>query len=449
MDPESGTYTVLPPPRNSAVHIHPATMSAYNTLEVANTNKGGDSASDSKNENWDENLQNIPNAITVGDEDDQDARDCVLSVFVVSADRTSNLNSLLELERSVPTLMLARRSTVRSLRQATGKSGEEARTKLERRRRLEFERRTLIKKMEDNTKGFDAALEDLRQDRHIITADLKLAELKLLVLYQEYVLLLTFEGRDSALQQKQLRCQREKSDILSSLTDCQNKLDSKNDDIAEWTEKAALVLAELNSLVPESNPFCDILTKIFRKKIKRSHKGGEDQDEDEEEEEEDDQDDDDLDEEEVDDNCPMGCDVTLYEKVLDLREKRLDHEEYISETQKAIEDLKKTMERLKQREKQIDKDSRQTEAEIQQFHLQKQAALNQIEIVVPLRISQIFAFTCSGKISGPVDKELTSAEQYDIDKYKEELKNAAERVLVSQMSMRSHVLFRTGYVKIL
>lgn len=41
--------------------------------------------------------------------------------------------------------------------------------------------------------------------------------------------------------------------------------------------------------------------------------------------------------------------------------------------------------------------------EVQQFQLQKQATLNQIGIVVPLKISQLYAFHGSGGYTGPTD----------------------------------------------
>lgn len=115
----------------------------------------------------------------------------------------------------------------------------------------------------------------------------------------------------------------------------------------------------------------------------------------------------------------------------------------MGETQKAMEELKKTMDRLRQREKQMDKDARQTEAEIQQFHLQKQSALNLIGISVPLCISQLFCFTDSGKLSGPSDKPLTEVEEYDLRVVAEDIADKEKRVLTSQIAMRSHLLFKT------
>jgi hypothetical protein len=53
--------------------------------------------------------------------------------------------------------------------------------------------------------SFQFAVDELRVDRHAVMTNLKMAELKLLVLFQEYNLLQTFEAQDAALQQKQVR----------------------------------------------------------------------------------------------------------------------------------------------------------------------------------------------------------------------------------------------------
>lgn len=102
-----------------------------------------------------------------------------------------------------------------------------------------------------------------------------------------------------------------------------------------------------------------------------------------------------------------------------MREKKLDTDEVSAEIQKGIEDLKKTIDRLKAREKQIVKDAQQTELEVQQFQLQKQAALNQISVVVPLRISQIHMFETSGNLTGPTDKTDGSDQQQQQQHYRD------------------------------
>merc|ERR1719440_2070928 len=84
-----------------------------------------------------------------------------------------------------------------------------------------------------------------------------------------------------------------------------------------------------------------------------------------------------------------GCDVQIYESVLDLREKRLDMEDALQEIQRAVDELKKTHTKLLGDEKAIDKEQKKTDAEIQQFQTDKQRKLNQVEIVFALRLSQV------------------------------------------------------------
>jgi hypothetical protein len=183
------------------------------------------------------------------------------------------------------------------------------------------------------------------------------------------------------------------------------------EDMKGWVEKLSSITAELKAALPDSNPFAEILNKIYKKKIKRN-KAGADGEEEEEEEEEEDGDDDDE-EEEVEDICPIGCDRLLYDRILELRDRRTEVDEMIAEIQKSIDDLKKTTDRLKQREKQILKDAVQAELEVQQFQLQKQASLNQINVVVPLNMSQIYTFNGSGAFTGPTDGAVGAGEGTD------------------------------------
>jgi hypothetical protein len=156
---------------------------------------------------------------------------------------------------------------------------------------LVYERSMLLKKREDSVKGFRDAIDKLRVERHVIITNLKLAELKLLAKFQEYELLLTFETRDVALQQKQKRGQGERDEITNTMAETKASLDGKIESLKVWQEKLATLWEEVKQQLPDSNPFAEPLTKIFKKKIKRA-KVGDDGNEDEEEEEEDDDDDD-------------------------------------------------------------------------------------------------------------------------------------------------------------
>jgi WD40 repeat protein len=345
------------------------------------------------------------------------------------------------LEKSVPALSFAKSLT--ELKMKTPFISAHHNLLVERRRQaLLFEREMALKNIESNILSFREAIDELRADRHRITSDLKLSEFKLLTLFQEYRLLLTFEGRDNALHQKQLRCKGEESEIVTLSYDNKVKLETKTEEIQTWNEKLSQITFEFKAILPENHPYIETLTKIFKKKIKRSKPGVENDNEDEEGEEFEDDDDEEEDDEEVEDICPPGCDQALFEKILELREKKLDTEEVCNEIQKCIDDLKKTADRLKQREKQIIKEAQQTEYEVQQFQLQKQAALNQIKVAVPLRLSQIFCFESSGQLTGPMDKiDHEDIEEAEMNKGKHSINST--RHLLAHINMQSHSLFST------
>mmetsp|Transcript_17896 Transcript_17896/g.30098 ORF Transcript_17896/g.30098 Transcript_17896/m.30098 type:complete len:824 (+) Transcript_17896:3-2474(+) len=314
---------------------------------------------------------------------------------------TTTTNRMQHLEQKVPSLVRIRKALTRRMQLDEKNDAQQtavAASKLQ----LEFERSMILQKMQENIAAFGEAVDDLRTDRHAVTADLQMAQLKLLVLYQEYCLLQTFESRDAALQEKQVRCKGEETEIKALASDNKSKLDSKDEELLHWDEKLTQITAEFKAMLPDTHPYCEILTRIFRKKIKRN-KGNNDGDEDEDYDEDDDDDDDEDDEEEVEDICPPGCDQLLFERILELREKKLDTEEVSADIQKGIEDLRRNLSRLKSREQQIIKEAQQTEVEVQQFQLQKQAALNQISVVVPIRVSQVYMFESSGTLTGPSD----------------------------------------------
>ena len=359
------------------------------------------------------------------------------------SDKVVNLNFL---ESSIPVLMAAK-TCYKSYLNESGRSdmSEERKAAIsERKRSLIFEKQSLIKKAKKHMEAFDENIETLRLERHHLAGDLKLAELQLLTLYQEYVLLLGFEDKDNMLRQKDDRCTREKSEIQDSITDFQSKYEAKLEDQSQWSIKQATLLSDFRILVPDNNPHFDILTKIFKKKIKRS-KGNEDMDGDEDEsEEEDDDDDDDYDDDEVEDVCPSGCDPTLYDKVLDLREKRLDIEEVMTEIQKVIDDYKKSLDRLRGREKQIDKESKAAAAEMQSLQLSKQNALNKIEVYVPLKLSQLHTFRNSGVLSGPNEEGSAENKDDNDDGRADILQDVSRRQMVESMDITSHTLFNNS-----
>jgi hypothetical protein len=74
----------------------------------------------------------------------------------------------------------------------------------------------------------------------------------------------------------------------------------------------------------------------------------------------------------------------------------------------SIDELKRTNDRHVQRQKQIDKDLLQTSKEIRAFQTEKQLALNQLDITVPLTIKQIHCLAYHTAPEGEIPRSLVT-----------------------------------------
>lgn len=79
----------------------------------------------------------------------------------------------------------------------------------------------------------------------------------------------------------------------------------------------------------------------------------------------------------------------MYERVVQLRDMRMDEEEKLQDFYNAMQSLKREHDGYIRREKEIDEAILQTEKKIQQFQTDKQRKLNELYIVVPLKLDQI------------------------------------------------------------
>jgi WD40 repeat protein len=374
------------------------------------------------------------------------ANKIVLSSFL-PARSTVEAKRIAALEEVVPCLMLAKAS-IRHFTSGAHEDTAHRQLMEDRRRALAYERKILLEKTAADIEYFDRYLDELRVDRHLVISNLKLAELKLLALYQEYELLKTFDGRDKFLSDKFADAQQEKIKILAVMTDENAKLNVKSEEWNRRNDEIQRISVEFKLIIPDTNPSSEMLGKIFRKKVRRA-RGNDTEDED------DDYDDDenfDEEEEEVDDVCPPGCDAETLDEVIKLRARRAGEEELLAEVQKGIDASKKITTQLKRREQATDTLLKSTSTEIQQFQQQKQAALNKIDIYVPITISQLYTFETSGLLSGPREVDMstltkedamdyTMFESVEIDDSLASLLNES-KTMVSGMTMQSHVLIK-------
>ncbi|XP_012720586.2 cilia- and flagella-associated protein 44 [Fundulus heteroclitus] len=314
--------------------------------------------------------------------------------------------------------------------------------------RLLYEQNCLLQQMENSVCQFDAELLQLHRHKLHLDSQLKLADLRLLTLLQEMLILKQFEKREGALEEKRNGCLQEEKSITSKLEECNELLEQKRSDIAKLQEREKTVTDDFKASLGENNPFQEFLTKVFKKKIKRVKKKeegseGEEKDSDEDSDEESDSDDDyDSDLEEgnaaFDDSvCPRGCEPELFENTLQLRERRLDVEELLVEEKRILEALKKESELLVKKIKVVQGSRRAVEDDLELINKEKQQKMNELDVVVPLRLHQI-AFLTNGSIPSDLSEAmvLDRAELQGLQQRIQQLE--AEKVEQKELHRQAH-----------
>ncbi|TKS84134.1 Cilia- and flagella-associated protein 44 [Collichthys lucidus] len=273
--------------------------------------------------------------------------------------------------------------------------------------RLLQEQDFLLEQMEILVCQFDAELQLLRHQKLRLDWQLKRADLCQLTLYQEVLLLKEFEKREDKLQETIDECIKEEKSITCELEEYNEQLELKQAEIAKLQEREKVLTATFKASVGEENKFGELLTRVFKMKIKRvkmeeekkeEKDSGESSDEDKSSDEDDD--DDDADEDDDDDDeydsgaadantCPPGCDPELFENILQLRERRLDLEELLVEKRKSAEALKKASEPLIKKEKSVRSIRVPAEDELELVNREKHQKMNELDVVFPLRLHQI------------------------------------------------------------
>ncbi|XP_077352722.1 cilia- and flagella-associated protein 44-like [Festucalex cinctus] len=257
----------------------------------------------------------------------------------------------------------------------------------------------LLEQMKSSVDQFDKEHMACLEKVQMLDWKLKLANLRQLTLYQELLLLKEVDKSEKILQDKLDKRLKEEDELLSELEKSRKALELKRKDIAKRQEKENSNTAAFNAMLGDDNNFEEYLTKVYKKKIKRKKKeeGSEDEDEDSNDdfddyENWDDDDDDDwdgLDGDGAVEECPSGCDSKLFEDILELRERRLDLEELLAEEKKNAEQLEKECDTLVKKMKSVKISLKAAEDDLEEVNREKQQKMNQLDVVVPLRLHQI------------------------------------------------------------
>ncbi|NWW71641.1 CFA44 protein, partial [Climacteris rufus] len=259
---------------------------------------------------------------------------------------------------------------------------------------------TLIKKINTLVINFDAELHLLRHKKLKLDVQMKSADLGCITCCEELLILKKLEIHENLLEEQVCALISEQEAIQSTLKSYLAQMEDKKCEIVKLQEREKALYASFQASLGENNEFADFLTKILKKKVKcvqRKEVGREADEEDENEEEYDEEPDlktgeeNSGSEDEVFDDsvCPEDCSEELFLNTIQLRQQRLSIEKALAEEKKAAADLKKEYKALATKAKEVETSLETTNRELEAFQWEKLQRLNDLYVVVPLRLHQV------------------------------------------------------------
>ncbi|RQX71906.1 hypothetical protein TGCAST_245746, partial [Toxoplasma gondii CAST] len=214
------------------------------------------------------------------------------------------------------------------------------------------------------------------------------------VFLDELALLDLMEEEDNRLQEKLRDENRDLETVRRRLAWIDEEVLEKQGALAECSATDEVIKQQLADLLGPKNSFTPQLLQLFNRKVKKARRPvaasvEEDEEEDEDFRQLDDEDEDDDDDDLEEDAAPPGCDMQLYENVLELRDIKLETEMKATALKKEFEELKKEQVKQTGLEKVHAERVQQTQKDIQKYQREKQQRANQIRQIVPVTASQI------------------------------------------------------------
>lgn len=245
-----------------------------------------------------------------------------------------------------------------------------------RRIELSYEKEEVIKEMTSMISEFDDELKEMQKEKYRLESDLKNAEMKLVLYFEELILLRSMEGRDQELTKRLAKCRQEKGVILRDINGISGKLRDKKVEIDRIKAREDDLMAKFHELCAEGSDKYDVIRAYFEKvqKIRKGKRAGAaaavekeaggngEDDEEPEEEEEPEEDDEDEDEE----NAIVGLPQEEYkiDEIDKLREERTKMYNEKQDILAFINELEVSRKKLEKQEERISLELEETEEEI-------------------------------------------------------------------------------------
>ncbi len=95
----------------------------------------------------------------------------------------------------------------------------------------------------NNITEFDEEIKEMQKEKYRLESDLKSAELKLILLYEELILLDSMQGEDMRLSNELKKCTESKGFIIKEIQEISKKLISKRAEVDDIKDEEAKLLA--------------------------------------------------------------------------------------------------------------------------------------------------------------------------------------------------------------
>jgi len=102
---------------------------------------------------------------------------------------------------------------------------------------LEYEKDKIKKELDTLINNFDAEIKEMQKEKYRLESDLKNAEMKLILFFEELILLKSMETKDQELTKRHQSCRQEKGLILKEINEISKRLREKRKDIDKIKER--------------------------------------------------------------------------------------------------------------------------------------------------------------------------------------------------------------------
>ena len=134
---------------------------------------------------------------------------------------------------------------------------------------LRYEKNTILYSIKKDIKKFDEEIQTLQKEKFKLESDLKNADMKLIIHYDELLMLEGLEERDNKLTDRLLKSKMEKTVVLKELNEISKKLKDKDKEIEHIKDEIDACFKKFHELISLEMPEYKELYEFFTKRIRR------------------------------------------------------------------------------------------------------------------------------------------------------------------------------------